>query len=276
MRRPLAARDPLTTLNAGPAEPVSVPPFTVSACIEMLFAEGSYPERARRAADAGAGAVEIWGHDDVDLDALTDACADAGVELVSMVGSGAPLVDPDGHDAAVADIRDSIAVAEAHDVPTLIVTVGQARDDLDRETQRDAVVDALAAVAPDAEDAGVTLVVEPLNTAVDHAGYFLAESGPAFDILREVDSPRVQLLYDVYHQQVTEGNIIETLTDNLDLVGHVHIADVPGRHEPGTGELNYENVLGALAEAGYDAAVGCEYRPTVDDADALGATLDRL
>lgn len=253
-----------------------MPPFALSACIEMVFADGSYPERVRRAADAGADAVEIWGYGDKDLDALTDACDEAGVDLVGMVGSGAPLVDPEGTADAVGDIRDSIEVAAEYDVPTLIVTVGQEMDEYDRETQHDAIVDALSEVAPDAEAAGVTLVVEPLNVAVDHQGYFLPTSAEAFEILREVDSPAVKLLYDVYHQQITEGNIIDTLTDNLDLVGHVHVADVPGRHEPGTGELDYANIFDALDEAGYDGAVGCEYSPTVEAEEAFAGTLNRL
>jgi len=242
----------------------------------MAITDGSYPERVHAAADAGADAVEIWGHDDKDLDALTDACEDAGVDLVGMVGSGAPLVDPEGTEDAVADIRDSIAVAEEYDVPTLIVTVGQEMDEYDRATQHDAIVEALSTVASDAEAAGVTLVVEPLNTAVDHQGYFLASSAEAFEILREVDSPAVKLLYDVYHQQITEGNIIDTLTENIDLVGHVHFADVPGRQEPGTGELNYENIFAAIAETGYDGAVGGEYSPTVDETTAFEQVADLL
>lgn len=87
-----------------------------------------------------------------------------------------------------------------------------------------------------------------------------------FEIVDAVDSPNVQLLYDVYHQQVTEGNVIQTITANIDRIGHFHVADVPGRHEPGTGELDYENVFAAIEETDYDGYVGCEFSP-VGDAD---------
>jgi len=91
-----------------------------------------------------------------------------------------------------------------------------------------------------------------------------------------VDSPRLKLLYDIYHMQVMEGNIIHTLTSNLDVIGHVHVADVPGRHEPGTGELDYANIFKALQEAGYDGYVGFEFEPTVSSMEAATASLALL
>jgi len=91
--------------------------------------------------------------------------------------------------------------------------------------------------------------------------------------VRKVDSPNLRLLFDIYHQQVTEGNIIERLTKNLDAVGHVHVADVPGRHQPGTGELNFANIMNALKDAGYDGFVGLEFAPTVSSKVAALAAL---
>jgi len=121
----------------------------------------------------------------------------------------------------------------------------------------------------DAEDAGVTLGVEPLNTIVDHPGYYLTSSAEGFEIVDAVDSPAVKLLFDVYHQQTSEGNVTRNLTNNVEQVGYVHVADVPGRHEPTTGKLDYENVLGALDEAGYDGYVGCEFTPRGDPLAAI-------
>jgi len=83
----------------------------------------------------------------------------------------------------------------------------------------------------------------------------------------------VKLLYDIYHQQITEGNLIATITSNIDLIGHFHAADVPGRHEPGTGEINYANVLAAIDEAGYEGFIGLEYKPTGPTPDTLQAVL---
>ncbi|RKD88879.1 TIM barrel protein [Halopiger aswanensis] len=116
-------------------------------------------------------------------------------------------------------------------------------------------------------------MVEPLNNPVNHRGYYLDSSYAAYEIVDAVDSPVVSVLFDVYHQQIVEGNVIANLTENLEFVGYVHVADVPGRHEPGTGELNYWCVFEALDEAGYDGYVGLEYAPATFSATLLAATV---
>ncbi|RKD89253.1 hydroxypyruvate isomerase family protein [Halopiger aswanensis] len=243
----------------------------ISICVEMVYDDEPFVDRISRAAEAGADAVEFWDWREKDLEAIVDTAEVSDIPIAGFVAGGT-LTDPDAADDAVETIRESIATAAEYDVPTLIVTTGQDQDGLDRDTQYDNIVDVLSRVAPDAEEADVTLVLEPLNTAVDHPGYFLETSAEGFDIVDDVGSPNVQLLYDVYHQQVTEGNVIQTITDNVDRIGHVHIADVPGRHEPGTGELDYETIIGAIDEAGYDGYVGCEFSPT-GDADAAVETV---
>ena len=138
------------------------------------------------------------------------------------------------------------------------------------------MLEGLKAIVPLAEEAGVTLVLEPLNSLVDHAGYFLDRSALGFELVRAVDSPRIKVLFDIYHMQVMEGNVIQTLTGNLDLIGHVHVADVPGRHEPGTGELNYANIIEALRQAGYDKYVGFEFDPKAPSDEAVATSLALL
>jgi len=119
-------------------------------------------------------------------------------------------------------------------------------------------------------------VLEPLNVHVDHPGYFLNHSALGFELVRAVGSPYIRLLFDIYHMQVMEGNIIQSLTGNLDVIGHVHVADVPGRHEPGTGELHYGNIFRALRQAGYDRYVGFEFEPTVASEQAAATSLALL
>ena len=106
---------------------------------------------------------------------------------------------------------------------------------------------------------------------MDHPRYFLDSAREGFAIVAEVGSPRIRLLYDVYHMQIMEGNVTQTLRRHLALVGHIHIADVPGRHEPGTGELNFKNILRSLAEGGYAGTVGFEFTPRGDTGQALAA-----
>ena len=155
-----------------------------------------------------------------------------------------------------------------------MVTVGPERDDLPPGAEHRAGVNALRDAAPAAEAAGIDLVVEPLNNPVDHPGYYLDSSYEAYEIVDAVDSPAVSVLFDVYHQQITEGNVIQNLTEHVEFVGYVHVADVPGRHEPGTGELNYARVFEALDDAGYDGYVGLEYSPSTDAAEAVERVLE--
>ncbi|WP_206335411.1 hydroxypyruvate isomerase family protein [Natronolimnobius sp. AArcel1] len=245
----------------------------ISICVEMVYDDEPFADRIERAANVGADAVEFWGWREKDLETVVETADEAGVPIAGFL-AGDTLTDPEVADDAVETIRESIETAAEHDVPTLIVTTGQDQDGLDRETQYDNIVDVLSTVAPDAEDAGVTLAVEPLNTAVDHPGYFLETSEEGFEIIDDVGSPNVTLLYDIYHQQITEGNLIETITENVDRIGHFHIADVPGRHEPGTGELAYEKILEAIDDTDYDGYVGCEFSPVGDADKAVENVLD--
>jgi hydroxypyruvate isomerase len=147
---------------------------------------------------------------------------------------------------------------------------------LSAEEKYENVLAGLKTIAPLAEKAGVTLVLEPLNIYVDHPGYYLHGSALGFDLIRAVDSPNIRLLYDIYHMQVMEGNLITSLTHNLDVIGHIHVADVPGRHQPGTGEINYANVFKALKEAGYEKYIGLEFAPTVASEQAAAEALSLM
>ena len=236
-------------------------------------------EGIERSAAAGADAVEFFDWESVDPEAVRETAAenDIAVGGTLAAGAGSNIGDPNGeaisypedHDRAVEDIERSIEAADELGGDTLVVTVGQRIDTLSEAAQHNAVVRVLREVAPTAEDHDVTVVPEPLNVRANHPGYFLRTSDRGFEIVEAVDSPNVKLLFDIYHQQITEGNVTQNLTENLDLVGHVHIADVPGRHEPGTGELNYGNVFEALEEAGYEGVVSCEFSPTGDPDEAV-------
>jgi len=250
-----------------------------SICLEMIYQDEPFLDRIDHVADHGFDTVEFWTWPDKDLDAVRARLDEHDMSLAGMAANTEPrrpealkrpLTDPTSQEALVADITESIEVADRLDCPNLIVLVGPALEYTHAEMY-ESVVTCLQEVAPTAEAAGVTLIVEPLNTAVDHEGYFLEQSSVGFEIVREVDSPAVKINYDIYHQQISEGNIISTVTANLDAIGHIHVADVPGRHEPGTGELNYPNILAALDDAGYDDHVGFEYSAAGDDDDAMQA-----
>ena len=252
----------------------------LSVCIEFFFADREFPARLDAAAEAGLGAVEFWGWRDKDLRAITERRERHGLEVVAIsLDPPVHLLDGEAIPAFVAGVRESCRVAQQLGCKRLVADVedvpfgagqpwysfaGDERQVALRRTQRDNVVAAFKAAAPIAEGEGITLLLEPLNPLVDHAGYFLASSQEGFEIIEQVDSPAVRLLFDIYHQQVTEGNLIDNITGHTKLIGHLHVADVPGRHEPGTGEVNFLNVLMAAKRAGYDGYVGLEYMPTGD------------
>lgn len=244
----------------------------LSACIEMLFAELPFEQRPQAAADCGLPAIEFWGWANKNLPELNEACKKAGVAIAGCcVGTANEvlqkswgkwgLLDRRNHSVLEEMLEETIeAVTIPYGIKTLILTIGQALP-VPRWQQHASIVDGLKRVAPIAEKAGVTIVLEPLNPMVNHRGYYLETSYEGFDILRQVDSPAIQLLYDIYHQQITEGNLIENITNNIDLIGHIHVADVPGRNQPGLGEICYERVLSMLSASGYSGYTGLEYRP---------------
>jgi hydroxypyruvate isomerase len=252
-------------------------------CLTLLD-DDSVQAGIEHAADLDVEAVEFYDWSDLDRAAIRETTAKHDVTLASTLATGAganngyldepAITDPTVHDDAVADIERSLEAAAELEARNLIVTVGPDQPAYDDRTQRRAIVDVLSAVAPTAESTGVTIVVEPLNVAVDHPGYFLTDSDEAFEIVERVDSPNVTVLYDIYHQQITEGNLVETIEENVDLIGHFHFADVPGRHEPGTGEINFETVFRAIDETGYDGYVGAEFSPLGDPDDVVRTLQD--
>jgi hydroxypyruvate isomerase len=257
-----------------------------SICIEMIFTELPFFERIRKAAQIGYDAVEFWSWDDKDLPAIRQTAAEAGIEILTFQSNrGGTLINPAHRPQLVQGVRESLRRAREMGVKNLFLLTDELGPDrgvvhrfpdLTPEEKRQSVLDGLTVLAPLAENAGVTLNLEPLNTRVDHAGYWLDHSDAGFDLVRRVGSPNIRLLFDVYHMQVMEGDLIARMKDHLDLIGHVHVADVPGRHQPGTGEIDYRNIFRALREAGYDRYVGMEFDPTVPSGRAAAEALALL
>jgi hydroxypyruvate isomerase len=258
-------------------------------CIEMMFTEHSdWYDRFEAAKDTGVDAVDFWSWGHRDVNKIKDLLDEHKLTIASMglsttdpdIGKingakGLLTRDPDAFDAYYKTCEESIKVAKLLGVPTLLATTGNTRsDNITRYEQHANIILMLKHVAPLFEDAGVTLALEPLNILSNHMGYYLSSSYEAFEICNVVGSPRVKVLYDIYHQQITEGNLIPTIRKYFDMIGHLHVADVPGRHEPGTGEINYKNVFKAIKDLGYDKYVGLEYSPTIDTAETVKKVME--
>lgn len=269
---PWRSEGPCRVLSAPKGE--DMPRF--SACIEMIFRDLPVPARIAAVAAAGLPAFEFWDWRNKDLDAMVEAQRRHGLAVSAFSGVGGqrlPLVDVESRDRVVEAVRESCGVATRLGCATLICTAGNELPDRPRRAQHDAVVANLRAAAPIAADHGVTLVLEPLNVLVNHAGYYLVSSAEGFEIVGEVGSPHVKLLYDVYHQQISEGYLTQTIAGHTPQIGHIHVADSPGRHEPGTGEINYRHIFKVIDAAGHAGYVGLEYHPSGDAGASLRQTL---
>lgn len=239
--------------------------WRLSPCLEWLFADGGaeFPDRIRAAAQAGFRQVEFWTAGNKDVAHLEAAIDECGVTVTAFVSEPTGrIVDPSTHNMFLEGVERSCSLAKRLHAQNLIVVSGDTLPAVDRRAQSDAIAVALDQAGAIAERSGVGLVLEPLNTRVDHAGYFLESTEEALRILRAVGRPTVRLLYDLYHSVVMGEDPATVLRDARGMVGHVHIADAPGRHEPGTGKIDWRRELDALRASGYDGALGLEYVPT--------------
>ena len=188
--------------------------------------------------------------------------------LVANKGVTAPgcgLVNPREHEEFLKQTQLAIDAARAVGAKQLVTLTGNEMGGVPRSEQMANAVAAMRAAAPMLEKNGMTAIVEVLNTYVDHAGYFLYYVRDGAELIDRVGSPNVKLLFDIYHVQIMEGNLIESIRSNIDRIGHFHVGDVPGRHQPGTGEINYRNVFKAIYDQGdrFRGSVALEYSPTV-------------
>jgi hydroxypyruvate isomerase len=239
----------------------------------MIFNDSDYVSRLKKVREAGMDAYEFWAWWGKDLEALDAANKELGLTIATFCTKFVTLIDPDMRQEYISGLKESIAAAKRVGVKQLISQTGNERIGVPREHQHRSLVEGLKACAPILEGEGITLLVEPLNLLVNHKGYYLATSDESFAVIDEVGSANVKILFDIYHQQITEGNLIRNITNNIDKIGHFHVADNPGRNEPGTGEINYPNVFKAIEAAGYKGFVGLEYSPIKDAVVTLKSLL---
>jgi len=239
----------------------------------MFYSNLPFSERMKKIKEQGFDAFEFWCWWEEDVEQIAALAKQLRLKVVACCTKFVSLVDPTQREAYLKGLKESIAAAQKMNCSILISQVGNEIRGVPREKQHTSLVEGLKAAAPLLEESGVTLVVEPLNLLVDHAGYYLSTSAEAYEMWKEVGSPNVKLVFDIYHQQITEGNLIPNITNYIQSIGHFHIADHPGRHEPGVGEINYKNVLKAIDDLGYRGYVGMEYMPKAEIGAALKATL---
>ena len=236
--------------------------------IPCFFKDIDFAAAIRRVKALGYDAAETYNWKNLDFDAVRAACEETGVELLSMCTTEFRMTDPALRTAWLDGLKESCEAAKKLGVKRLITQVGPDTG-APLAQQHASIVAALRDARPILEDSGVTIMIEPLNTYVNHPGYYLWSSVEGFEIIREVDHPLVKVVYDIYHQQVMEGNIIPNVTNNLDCIAHLHSAGHPGRHELQYGENDYKVIFAAVDKAGYKGACGLEYSPLLEPEESL-------
>ncbi len=249
----------------------------LAANLSMLFTEEAFPDRFAAAARAGFKGVEFLFPYDYEAEMLAERLRGNDLEQVLF---NLPPGDWEAGERGLAalpgrtqEFQDGVGraleYARALGAKRLHAMAGIAPEDADREKMLETYVDNLMFAAAQVGAAGIVLVIEPINTR-DMPGYFLNTPAQALAVMDTVKLPNLKMLYDVYHAQIMAGDISHTLETHLDRIAHVQIAETPGRHEPGTGEIDYGFLLGFLDRIGYEGWVGCEYRPAEGTAAGLG------
>ena len=249
----------------------------LSASIELLFTEAGddFADRVRAAADAGITTVEIWQHSNKDLKSLKKALDDCDSKLWTLlIESRAPLAIRDVHKGFLEQVELACRVATELGCRRIVTGSGTGLPFMRRPEQTAIVVDALKAGAEIAAKHDVVIVLENLNTRVDHAGTLFDRTSDCVEALRAVDSPHAALLFDLYHSLQMRENPADEVRDHMDLVSHIQVADLPDRTEPGTGTVDWAAQLRAIKTLGYDGPVGLEYHPTTESIRSLDVIRD--
>jgi len=243
-----------------------------SVMIWVLKSRGTFEENLEKVAQAGYRHVELVGEffswSPAERERVMAKMAALGITVDATAGMKAGFATPGGGEAFVAEMKTLIAAAKGVGCQRLILLSGKKVDGMAVEAQRTVAVDALKRAADVLEREAVDAVIEPIDR-LENPTIWMDGVEEGFEIARQVGSARVKVLYDLYHEQRTKGNLIEKLKKNAAAVGLVHVADVPGRHEPGTGEINYGNVYRTLKDANYRGMVAMEFYPTGDVVETL-------
>jgi hydroxypyruvate isomerase len=253
--------------------------FKLSVRVEPLFPNLPLARQMEKVAEARYQGFEFGNWRAADPNEITKLKNKLGLECACLVGNrgvspkGMGLCDPAEREGFLTEIRASAEAAGRFESVRLVTLAGAKVPGASREGQHASIIEGLKRAHDVVAPRGITLIVEvintlaevePLNPSDNHANYYLNRTSEAFDIVREVASPFVKVLFDIYHVQIMEGNLIDTIRKNIAHISHFHVGDVPGRHEPGTGEIHFANVFKAIREAGFRDFVAMEYVPAKD------------
>ena len=250
-------------------------------CFEMLYPELEINEKIKKVKDKGFVNIEFWSWRDKNIDSLRNICDKIGVNVVNFSGQRrGDLINPGTHHIIMNDFVDSIKAAQKLECKTLMVLTNELGEEgvvvnplpeISDTDKFNATVKCLKDVMEILPD-DMTLVIEPLNTVLDHVGYYLYDIQDAVKLIDAVEDPRLKILCDLYHQGMMDDDLEFIIDNYIDSIGYIHIADIPGRHEPGTGNVDWLKLLKMIKKNGYSGVVGFEYSPN----DSSDKSLERI
>ncbi|MBV8552177.1 MAG: TIM barrel protein [Acidobacteriaceae bacterium] len=252
-------------------------PYDISVMMWAIFKDLSFEQKLDKIHEAGYKNAELVGEyrkwSDSEFQRVLAKKKEFGINFDTTAGLHHAVGNPNDREALLADVKNELPVMERLDCPAVIIMSGNVVPGMPRETQHQSCIEGLKRAASIVEGKQINgqpvrLLLENIDPE-ENPRYYLTSVAEGFEIIRAVNHPQVKLLYDFFHEQIAEGNLIEKLKKNIDYTGLVHIADVPGRHIPGTGEINYENIYKTLAELKYDRMVAMEFLPLGDGVEEL-------
>jgi hydroxypyruvate isomerase len=254
-------------------------PFGLSVMLWTILRDLPFEQRLEKVAEAGYRNVELVGEyekwSEADFDRANAKRKQLGITFDCTAGLKRSLCNPTERDSLIAEFHQTLPIMRKLDCPAMIFLTGNTVPGMSVQDQQQSCVDGLKSAAKLVE--GQKINGEPVRVLLENIDpeenpkYFLTSVAMGFEIVKKVNHPQVQFLYDFFHEQISEGNLIEKLEKNIQHVGLVHIADVPGRHQPGTGEINYKNIFRKLAELKYNRIAAMEFLPTGDPVAELRA-----
>lgn len=246
--------------------------FSVS--LDCFLKDMSLGERIRQVASLGYCAVEMWMFPErEDPKKIKEICDESGVTFLSLCPYEFCMNRAEKRADYLEGLARGCEVASVLGAKKLITQVGDDTGE-SRARQHAAILETLEKSKPILDAYDITLMLEPLNTRFDHKGYYLDSSRESFALVKEAAHPHIKVVYDIYHMQVMEGNIIPTVTENIDMIAHFHAAGHPGRHELTLGENDYRNIFAAIDQTGFDGFCGLEYHPSMDSIQSLKLTMN--
>lgn len=260
-------------------------PFQLSVMLWTVFRNLPFEQRLEKVSQAGYKNVELVGEyhgerwNDAKFESVVRKQHELGITFDTTAGLRHGVGNPAEREALLADVRAELPIMEKLGCPAVIIMSGNVVPGLSRSEQHQSCIDGLKAAAQVVD--GKTINGQPVRLLLENIDpeenprYYLQSVAEGFTIIEAVNHPQVRFLYDFYHEQIAEGNLIEKLEKNIDKVGLCHIADVPGRHEPGTGEIHYENIYKKLTQLGYKHYIAMEYLPTYDEVRSLATEREK-